>query len=265
MGDLPEALARFEKFLQLTSNDYGARFEYAGLLLQAGRLSDGRRQLERLVAEQEHVGAYRIALADLLLRLKEYKAAREQLQILLSDPHLGRQAAIKMAQSLVRENRHAEARAFYDKHIANLCDLDAATTAALGQLLIDMQRPAEAVRLLMPLHEANRADETISEPLVLALVRMNERSKALKLIDQLKQRPFELSGSWLALAGQLYDEHAFPESLALYQEVWRSQPGEPRLDSALPTRTFGYTKSTWQKGSWTNVARENTTGNSRRS
>jgi tetratricopeptide (TPR) repeat protein len=228
LGDLPEALARFEKLLQLTPRDYGARFEYVGLLLQAGRLSDGRRQLEQLVDEQAHVGAYRMALGNLLLRLKEYAAARKQFQVLLSDRKLGRQAVIKIAQTLVLENHHAQAREFYDKHIANLQGLDTATKVTLAQLLIDMQRPAEAVRMLKPLHDANPADETVSAPLVLALVRMNERSQALNFIDELTRQPLANPGDWLALASQLYDEQAFPEALALYRELSRCKAVERR-------------------------------------
>src|SRR4051812_48752106 len=36
MGDLAEAFSRFERLLDLTPSDAQARFEYAGLLMQAG-------------------------------------------------------------------------------------------------------------------------------------------------------------------------------------------------------------------------------------
>ncbi len=229
MGNIPEALARFEKLLLLEPREYEARSEYAGLLLQAGRLSDGRRQLERLVKEQEHVGTYRLALADLLLRLKDYQAAREQLQNLLGDKRLGPRAAIKLAQSLVLDDRLLEARQFFEKHLSNLEDPDAATEIALAQLLIDMQRPADAVRLLAPLHDANRADETISTTLLLAMVRMNARLEALEFIGQLQQQPLKDSGVWLELAARLYREQAFPEALALYQRAWRRHPEQQRI------------------------------------
>lgn len=228
LGDIPEALSRFEKLLQLTPDNYQARFEYAGLLLQADRLADGRRQLERLVAEQGHVGEYRLALADLLLRLKDYRAVREQVQGLLTNPKYGSRAAIAVARSLVLDHRVPEARRFFDQHLSKLNNLDTKTSTALAQLLIDMDRPAEAVKLLAPLHAADRANATISTTLVLALVRMNSRLDALALIDELDQQPQKDAGPWLELAGQLYQDQAFPEALALYRQVARRSPDQTR-------------------------------------
>ena len=229
MGDISEALARFEKLLWLVPRKHEARFEYAGLLLQAGRLSESRRQLERLVAEKEHVGDYRLALADLLLRLKEYKAARAQLRGLLGDERLGHLAAIKIARSFVLDDRLLEARRFFDKHVSNLRGLDTTTEIALAQLLIEMQRPAEAVRVLTPLHDANLADETVSATLLLALVQMNARLDALQFIGKLEQQSLKDSGIWLELAARLYQEQAFPEALALYQQAWRRHPEQPGI------------------------------------
>ncbi len=226
MGDLPQALERFDELLRLEPDNEQVRYEYGGLLLQAGRLADGRRQLEHLVSGDGDVGEYRLALGNLLMRLKDYQPAREQFRALLSDPRLRRQATIKLAQSLVLEHRHAEARKFYDEHIARLRDLDPATTVALAQLLIDMRRPEEAVRLLEPLHEAHREDETIAAPLVLALVNVNERGRALALIDALPAQELASAGPWIALADRLYDEQALAEALALYQEILRRWPHE---------------------------------------
>jgi len=229
MGDLTEALTRFETLLRLTPHADDVRFEYAGLLLQAGKLSAGRRQLERLVAQQPDVGKYRLALADVLLRLKDYKAARDQLRGLLGDEQLGSLAAIKMAQSLVLDDRVAEARAFYDKHVETLRNLDLASQIALAQLLIDMQRPAEAVRLLKPLREAHPADQRISAALVVALVRTNERLEALDLIAEMRRQPITDMGTWSELAARMYREQAFPESLALYEQAWKQHPDDREL------------------------------------
>jgi tetratricopeptide (TPR) repeat protein len=228
LGDIPEAVARFDKLLRLTPGDQQARFEYAGLLLRLGRFSDGRQQLERLVAEQPNTGTYRLALADLLLRLKDYQGAREQLSRLLPDKLLGQRAAIKIVQSLMWDHRLAEAQQFYEQHVAKLQNLDSETELALAQLLIDIQRPADAVRMLMPMHEAHRADDKISAALVLALVRMNSRSSALHLIDQWEDQPNKDFGTWLDLATRLYQEQAFPEALAVYRQIWRRHPGLQR-------------------------------------
>ena len=66
------------------------RFEYAGLLAQAGRLPEVRQQYELLVAEHPSVSEYRIALADLLIRLRDFEPARNQLRTLLGQPEHAR-------------------------------------------------------------------------------------------------------------------------------------------------------------------------------
>ncbi len=225
LGDFPTAISRFAELLHLTPGDHQARFEYAGLLMQADRLSEGRRELERLVAEQPHVAEYRLALADLLFRLKDYASARQQLRPLLSDKGLGARAAIKIARSFVWDHRAAEAEAFLDAHLAVLKGLDAASQLELGELLIDLERPAQAVQLLTPLHDANRDNEKVSATLLLALLRMNARTEAIELIGQLEKQPLKESGLWLEMASRFYDEQAFPEALALYRQVRRLQPG----------------------------------------
>ncbi len=91
LHDIPEALSRFEELLELAPQDHQARFEYAGLLLQAERYPQARKQLEILVGQRGRMADYRLTFADLLLRLKEFDAAREQLTELIKDPRFARQ------------------------------------------------------------------------------------------------------------------------------------------------------------------------------
>jgi tetratricopeptide (TPR) repeat protein len=224
MGNIAEALARFETLLDLTPRDDHARFEYAGLLMQAGRLANARAQLERIVKEQQHVSKYRLALADLLLRLKDYSSARDQLRLLLSDKGFGPRAALKIARSFAGEHHFAEADAVLDSHSSQLKDLDSSSQLELGRLLIDLERPAQAVALLSALHDASRDDESISATLLLAKVRMNARAEAIESIAQLEKQPLKDAGVWQQLASQFYEEQAFPEALALYQQVLRRFP-----------------------------------------
>jgi len=224
MGNLAEALTRFEMLLDLTPGDDQARFEYAGLLMQAGRLANARVQLERVVKEQEHVPKYRLALADLLLQLKDYSSAREQLRPLLSDKRFGPRAALKIARSFAGEHRFAEADAVLDSHSSQLKELDSSSQLELGRLLIDLDRPAQAVGLLSALHDVNRDDESISASLLLAKVRMNARAEAIEFMAQLEKRPLKDAGLWQQLASQFYQEQAFAEALALYRQVLRSFP-----------------------------------------
>ena len=104
-------------------------------------------------------------------------------------------------------------------------------------MLIDLEKPAQAVRLLAPLHDAHRDDETISAALLLAKVRMNARREALDFIAQLEKQPLKDAGVWLKLAKRLYEEQAFPEALALYRQLLRLQP-ERRAIALDLARTY---------------------------
>src|SRR5271168_368504 len=136
LGNLNEALARFAELVQLAPHDRQARFEYAGLLAQVGRYGDARRELERLVAGEPRAPQYRRMLADVLLRLREYELARRQLEPLLADPEYRLQAAVRMAQSLIAEDKLAAAQQIFDTHVGDPAALSIDNQREIGRLLI---------------------------------------------------------------------------------------------------------------------------------
>jgi len=233
LGDLPEALTRFEEYLKLTPQDAPVRYEYAGLLMQHRQLASAQIQFERLVSEQPNVPLYRQRLAELLLRLKNYDRARENLRILLTDQRFGLQAAILLARSYVLERQIDEAQRIYDERLRNATQLTVDEQRALALLLIDLERPDEAIRLLQGLHESHRDDQAITIALIQGYVRANRRLEALELISGDAQRPFKDSGAWLELGLELYREQAYPEAKLLLQRVCTQQPGEVRAQLGL--------------------------------
>lgn len=224
MGNIPEALGRFEQYLRLVPTDHAARYEYAGLLLQARQLPEASVQLEKLVTEHSHVAKYRMALAEVLVRLKRYETARDQLQWLLHDQTYRLQASIMIARTYVLERRLPEAQKLYDELLSDNANLSQEEKLALSRLLIDMQRLPDALKLLTPLYEAHRDDEAISSLLVLACVRSNRRVEALELIASLNKQPLKSVGLWLELAFDLYNEQAYPEAQAIVQQINAQDP-----------------------------------------
>ncbi len=233
LGDIPEALARFDDYLRLAPDDRPARFEYVGLLMQSQRLPDAQRQLERLVAEEPGMVRYRMALADLLLRLKNYSAAREQFRILLSDPAYHLRASIMIARAFVLERRIAEAQKLYDQNLRDATNLSVEEKLSLALLLVDMDRPADAIRLLTVLHDAQPNDEGIVCALIKAYVRANRRLEALELIASIEEQPFKDVGLWLEVALELYNEQALAEASALLRHICLQDPTQTRAQLAL--------------------------------
>ena len=233
LGDLPEALARFEEFLKMQPADHPVRYEYAGLLMQNRQFTDAQRQFERLVGEQPTVPLYRMKLAELLLRQKNYEQARESFRMLLTNPVFSLQAAIMLARSYVLERRIPEAQKIYDERLRNATNLSVDEQRSLALLLIDLERPDDAIRLLTALHEVHRDDEAITIALIQGYVRANRRLEGLELIGGESQRQIKDMGSWQELAQDLYREQAYPEAKILLQHLCAQSPNQPRTMLAL--------------------------------
>jgi len=233
LHDIPVALRRFEELLELAPLDNKIRFEYVGLLLQAERYPEARRQLEMLVAAHGEVADYRLALADLLLRLKEFDKGRDQLRTLLGDQRHGRQSAIRIARAYAADHRLAEARQIFEEYLSKPAESTIDDKREMARLLLDMENPAEAVRLLAPLHRADPQDEMVSSLLILGKVRINQRSEALAMIGEVTQQEFKDTGLWLELALELYQEHSYVEAVALLQAICRQDPDYRRAKLGL--------------------------------
>ena len=236
-GDLNQALLRFEELLQQMPEEREARYEYAGLLAQVGRLDDAREQLELLVKAYDTVGEYRMALADLLIRQKQFGPARAALQRLLILPEYQRQAAVKLARSFVWERKLSEAQEVLQQYLGETAGLSAKERRSLAGLLVEMNRPADALRLLEPLRAADPNDEQVLVSMTLAHVRMNQRMQAIQLLTELKSRKLADPGLWLELGQALYREEAHAEALLVLELVARDDPS-PRPALLATVRTL---------------------------
>ena len=117
-----------------------------------------------------------------------------------------------------------EAQQIFDQFLSDPKNLAPAEQRDLADLLVQMDRPAEAIRLLRPLYQADPTEEAGVANLVLAEVRLNNRLGALALIDRAAETPIKDAGLWLELATRLYREHADTEALTVSQRVARERP-----------------------------------------
>ena len=198
-----------------------------------------RKQLEILVGQRGRMADYRLTFADLLLRLKEFDAVREQLTELIKDPRFARQGALRLTRAFLAEHRLNEARQVFDAHLQKYSDLTIEDKRVLGRVLIDMERAEEALKLMTPMHNADPDDEVITTLLVSAKVRMNMRIEALAIIEEAAQRSFRDKGLWLELGTELYQEYANPEAALTLRNICRQDPDYRRAKLALRERTCG--------------------------
>ncbi len=244
LGNRTEALARFEELLQLDPSQQQARSEYAGLLMQDQRLKEAQTQLNLLVDQDPDRVAYRTALADLLIQQGDYELARIQLLWLVNLPEERTAAAVKLAKTFAWEKRNAEAVEVYDTYLKSLTRLNPADQRELARLLMTMNRTADAVELLLPLskrpsesdYDAPPFDETVVRDLVLAYTRMMQRTAAIQTVLEMRSYPMAHPDAWLELGGQLYQEQAFVEALAVFDLI-------PKDSIAFPKAKLGAARS----------------------
>ena len=125
-------------------------------------------------------------------------------------------------------NRRAQQ--IFDQFLSHSRNLAPAEQRDLAELLIQMDRSAEAIRLLRPLYQTDPADEAVIVNLSLAEVRLNNRLGALALLDRAAETPLKDGGLWREFAMRLYREHADTEALAVFQRIVRDALPSHRSD-----------------------------------
>ena len=227
-GELAEAGDRFRRYLAAFPGDAGARAELAGVLIQGERFADAAAEYELLLAARPDDAAALLGYADLLVRMNRLETARGHLRSLLGRPEVGTAAAVRLARTFLIEDRPADAVRVYDTHLAVLAPADPQLRGELARLLVQMNRPAEARRMLVPLHEARPTDAAVLCDLVLCHARLMDRSGALGHIDALGRLPVADPGLWLGLAEELFRDGAYVEALPVYRQILASIPDHHR-------------------------------------
>ena len=131
----------------------------------------------------------------------------------------------------------------FDEHLQKYADLTIEDKRVLGRVLIDMERSEAALKLLVPMHNADPEDEVVTTLLVLAKVRMNMRIDALSIVDAAAQGSFHDKGLWLELGTELYQEYANPEAELVLRSICRQDPDykqrQTRFGANLPAPIRG--------------------------
>ncbi len=124
------ALARFEEYFKRYGEDFALREEYAGVLVQAGRLRDALALYRRLAAQKPGDRNVMVSLADAAVQAKEYAAAIAALVRVLQTAPGDREAAVKLARAYVFDGDFAYALRVYDDYLAGVRSEDRAPRGA---------------------------------------------------------------------------------------------------------------------------------------
>ncbi len=247
-GDFSEAIGRFEEYLAENPGDVVVRAELAGVLIRADRAEEAAAAFTLLLsADPQNVDAL-TGLADLLIGLGQYEAAREHLLTLLAVTDPGRvsaygepateaaarrwRAAVKLARSYLLEGRPGDAAAAVDAHLSGGPPADRDARLEYARLLMELGRLAEARSLLIALRETDPADARPPADLLLANVRLLDAEGARAAAADLASRPVSDPALWLGLAEALYRDGALRESRNVLGQLLAAHPDHVRRRGA---------------------------------
>jgi len=223
-GNFELGVARYEEYLRRYGDDAIVQKEYAGVLFSANRLDQAVEQYQRLLADQPDNATLRLTLGDIFLANQEYrKAAAEFLRVLQRTP-ADLNAAARLARAYALDEDMPRALAVFDEYLAGLLPGDVRAPSGIGALLLDLDRPAEAVRFLGAALEQRPDDLEARADLVRAYLSLGERDKALAALEELDRIAPRAIPVRQALAETLYQSDEYEIAGRLYGQILKIDP-----------------------------------------
>lgn len=266
-GDFDRALRLIDKVLASDPKNPVVRFERASILLDAGRIRDGEKELRRLTeAEPAFYDAHRLlgrvlldesrldrsktaeALQHLQMALQlqpdDFSTGMTVAQILLASNKLDEAEKVlgplaerfpdnklinyNYAQLLTKLGRGDESRAFLERVLAS----DATFAAAALQLIDIYQKSnewAKAAETLAPLAEQEPANTDMQRQLAFFYFRAGDAERARDMFAQLLAVDPKDERSRFFLGESLTDLGDYVEAEKHYRVLMETQPDDPEL------------------------------------
>jgi tetratricopeptide (TPR) repeat protein len=184
-GDMAEAMRRFGEYLERFPNDLAVRLEFAGVLVRAGEQTRAIEEYQRLLAARPGNIDVRLGLANVYLQAQRYSDAIPLLRAALERAPTDLTVAARLARAYALDRQFLHAQEVYNRHLAGLRPGEARVPRDLTALLLDLQRPAEAVAFLLPQRDKLRTDQQVLAELVRAYARLDDTKLALQFAEEL--------------------------------------------------------------------------------
>jgi tetratricopeptide (TPR) repeat protein len=219
-----QALARFEDYFNRYGDDIALRKEYAGVLVQAGRVRDALAEYQRLIAREPGDLGLLIGLGDVAVQAKEYTLAVTTFVRALQAKPDDVEVAVKLARAYVFDEDFGSTLRVYDQYLARIRPDDNKAPRTLGDLLIDLERPGDALPFLKAQLEKRPGDVEIQAALVRAYARLGDRTKAIEVLQALADRTAHGVGVRQQLGDALYASESYELAAEVYGQVLQLEP-----------------------------------------
>jgi tetratricopeptide (TPR) repeat protein len=219
-----QALARFEEYFRRFGDDFDIRKEYAGVLVQAGRLPLALREYQRLINRSPGDRDLRVTAGDVAVLAKDYPLAVTHLQQALKLAPGDLEISTKLARALIFNEDFPQALQIFEKNLAQLQPDDEKVPRSFGALLIDLERPGDAVPFLKALLEKQPDDAEALASLLRAYARLGDRPRALAVLQDLARRAPHAVSVRQELGDALYASGDYDLAGAVYEQILQIEP-----------------------------------------
>ena len=228
LGRLDEALSLHEKLLKMHPGDRESLVEYAGLLVEADRLKEARARYEELVRLSPSDLDARRNLADAYINGGYYEEAAEQLEtVVRRDPEDVDSAAL-LARVLAWSREYVAAGEVWRMHLQTLDLRDAENRRLVAPVLLDLQRPNEALPHLEMLVRDHPDEVEWGLHLVRCQAQLGDSDGAGRTVAGLAEVEPENTGTRIELGNQMVLSGQYKLAMGVYQQVLAVDPDNQR-------------------------------------
>jgi tetratricopeptide (TPR) repeat protein len=232
-GELAEAIARFEEYLQLQPADREARKEYAGVLVQAERHKQALEVYKKLIAAEPDNLTLLVNAADVYLFMKDFRKAANYLTTALEKAPTNIEYAIKLSRANAFDGDMPRAFQIFDRYLAKFKNDDARLPKSYGALLIDLGQIETAIPFLLALRARTPEDMDVLAALLRAYARQGDRFKSFEIVNTLAELKPAATPIRLELAESLYQATDLEMAALIYGQVLKTEPNHALANVGL--------------------------------
>jgi tetratricopeptide (TPR) repeat protein len=223
-GEYAEAVRRFTEYLKLSPQDSAVRREYAGVLVRAGERQRAIEEYRQLLAAKPDDVPTILALSDVYVSARDFRQAATLLSLASARVPDNPELTVRLARALTFARDFLQAHLLLERILAAFAPDSEKVPRDLPALLLDMQRPGDALRYLIIFRERRPKDPAVLVDMVRAFAGIADEGAALRAIDELAALPGVDDGDKLALADTLLDSGHAQIAAVVYNQVLTAKP-----------------------------------------